>query len=80
MNIPKEFILFRWKEINRDNILSFLKMYVKHCRYSEYDDVLNKFSVKHDLGIKGSLFLKTFIEEMLNVLDIKMRSDIANIL
>jgi hypothetical protein len=71
MNIPREFILFRYKEINRDSILSFLKIYFKHCRYGEYDQTLNQFSVKHDLGIKGSLFLKTFIESMLNILDIK---------
>lgn len=63
--IPKEFILFKWKEINMNNILSFLKIYFKHCRYGEYDESFNKISIKHDLGMKGSLFLKTFIDTTL---------------
>lgn len=68
-NIPKEFILFKWKEINMNNILAFLKIYFKHCGYGEYDESTNKISIKHDLGIKGSLFLKTFIDATLNILD-----------
>ncbi len=63
---PKEFILFKWKELNTDNMLNFMKMYFEHCGYGQYDhaskDGKNSFSIRHDLGRKGSLFLKAFLE------------------
>ncbi len=64
---PKEFILFKWKEINQSNLIDFIKMFFDHCGYGHYDyqfteSKVNKFSIRHDLGKKGSLFLKAYVE------------------
>jgi len=63
---PKEFILFKWKDLNTDTFVKFVRMYFEHCGYGQYDlarkEGENTFSIRHDLGRKGSLFLKTFLE------------------
>jgi hypothetical protein len=63
---PKEFILFKWKDLSSDSLVKFMKMYFEHCGYGQYDyardESENTFSIHHDLGRKGSLFLKTFLE------------------
>lgn len=68
---PKEFILFKWKKIDSENIVNFIKMYFGHCGYGQYDyakDIENSnhiFSIHHDFGRKGSIFLKSFLETLL---------------
>ncbi|SMH71197.1 hypothetical protein [Candidatus Nitrosotalea okcheonensis] len=66
---PKEFILFKWKEIAIDNVIKFVKMYFDHCGYGTHDHTktggMITFSIRHDLGKKGSLFLKTFLETLI---------------
>jgi hypothetical protein len=63
---PKEFILFKWKDLNSDNVINFVRMFLGHCGYGQYDYVkdesTNRFSIRHDLGRKGSLFLTTYIK------------------
>ncbi|MDF2737069.1 MAG: uncharacterized protein K0S93_925 [Nitrososphaeraceae archaeon] len=65
---PKEFIIFKWKNLDSENIINFIKMYLGHCGYGRYDyakDIENSnytFSIHHDFGRKGSLFLKSFLE------------------
>ena len=55
---PKEFILFKWKVLNTDSVVKFLKMYFEHCGYGAYNytstDSTITFSIRHDLGRKGS--------------------------
>jgi hypothetical protein len=67
---PKEFILFKWKDLNADNVTSFMKMFFDHCGYGKYDQQtrLNKqiFSIRHDLGFRGSLFLKAYLEAVIH--------------
>jgi hypothetical protein len=58
---PKEFILFKWKEINSSNVIDFIKMFFDHCGYGQYDHQftegkINKFSIRHELGKKGSRY------------------------
>ena len=64
--VPKEFILFKWKDLNSDNVINFVRMFFGHCGYGQYDYVkdksTNKFSIRHELGRKGSLFLTTYIK------------------
>ncbi len=66
---PKEFILFKWKGIATDNVIKFVKMYFDHCGYGTHDQTKTEgkviFSIRHDLGKKGSLFLKTFLETLI---------------
>lgn len=66
---PKEFILFKWKGIATDNVIKFIKMYFDHCGYGTHDQTRTEgkvtFSIRHDLGKKGSLFLKTFLETLI---------------
>lgn len=63
--VPKEFILFRWKEITVENFAQFIKVYFDHCGYGRSDIEVNEssssFSIRHDLGWKGSVFLKSFM-------------------
>ena len=68
---PKDFILFKWKELNSNSVINFMKMFFEHCGYGQYDYAKNQytstFSIRHDLGKKGSLFLKTYIETVIKV-------------
>ncbi|MGC2382757.1 MAG: hypothetical protein WA631_06575 [Nitrososphaeraceae archaeon] len=63
---PVEFILFKWKDLNSDNVINFVRMFFGHCGYGQYDYIkdksTNKFSIRHELGRKGSLFLTTYIK------------------
>ena len=63
-NIPKEFILFKWKEITKENVIEFLQMFINHCINGENDcnfTIDNKaaISIKHNMGLKWSIFLKS---------------------
>jgi hypothetical protein len=64
--VPKEFILFRWKNITLENFVEFIKVYFDHCGYGRSDIEVGEgrslFSIRHDMGRKGSLFLKSFTE------------------
>lgn len=66
---PKEFILFKWKTLNADNVVEFLKIYFDHCGYGTYDmersDGKTVMSIHHNLGEKGSLYLKSFVESII---------------
>ena len=63
---PKDFILFKWKEISSESISEFIKVYFEHCGYGMCDmqtnDSTNEVSIHHDFGKKGSIFLKAFLE------------------
>lgn len=64
---PKEFILFKWKEIDHSNVISFIKLFFDHCGYGQYDyqvteTKINKFSIRHELGKKGSIFLDAYVK------------------
>jgi uncharacterized protein (DUF1778 family) len=66
---PKEFILFKWKEIDLSHVIGFIKMFFDHCGYGQYDyqvteSKVNKFSIRHELGKKGSIFLKAYLESV----------------
>jgi hypothetical protein len=66
---PKEFILFKWKDMNSEIVSDFITMYFEHCGYGTCD--LEKteseivFSIHHKLGKKGTTFLKTFLESLI---------------
>ncbi len=66
---PKDFILFRWKEITVQSITDFIKMYFEHCGYGmcdmQIEDSISTVSVHHEFGIKGSIFLKAFLEAII---------------
>ena len=65
----KEFILFKWKEINSKTVIAFINVYFDLCGYGRC--TLDKtegevtFSVHHDLQEKGSLFLKYLFESLI---------------
>ena len=65
----KEFVLFKWKEINSKTVTDFIKIYFDLCGYGrcDFDETEGKvtFSVHHDLQEKGSLFLKHFLESLI---------------
>ena len=63
---PKDFILFKWKKLTPDSVTEFIKMYFEHCGYGmcdmQADDSVSEVSVHHEFGKKGSIFLKAFLE------------------
>ena len=63
---PKDFILFKWKELTSYSVSEFIKMYFERCGYGmcdmEMDENSSNVSVHHDFGKKGSIFLKAFLE------------------
>lgn len=65
----KEFILFKWKEIDYKNVIEFIKTYFVYCGYGQCDiesrNGKTMISVHHDLGEKGSLYLKHFLEGLI---------------
>jgi hypothetical protein len=67
---PREFILFKWKDLNADSVTSFMKMFFDHCGFGKYDHYSqhNKhiFSIRHDLGSRGSLFLKAYLQAVIH--------------
>ena len=66
---PKDFILFKWKELSPESITDFIKMYFEHCGYGMCDietgDSANTVSIHHEFGKKGSIFLKAFLEAII---------------
>lgn len=65
---PRDFILFKWKDINAKSVLEFIKMYLEHCGYGDCDiedSELLSISIHHKMGKKGSLFLKSFLESVI---------------
>jgi proteasome assembly chaperone (PAC2) family protein len=64
----KEFMLFKWKELNLDVVTDFIKMYFEFCGYGRCDmdktESKISLSVHHDLKEKGSLYLKHFLESL----------------
>lgn len=65
----KEFILFKWKDLNPKNVTDFIKMYFEFCGYGRCDMEVTEgktsISVHHDLKEKGSLYLKHFLEGLI---------------
>ncbi len=74
--IPKEFLLFWFKEINTHSFLEYISLL---CRYGgfahheiESNDGSFTITLVHDLGDRWSLFLKNIIEEgMITTLKIR---------
>jgi hypothetical protein len=68
----KEFVLFKWKEINLQNVVEFIKMYFDFCKYGRCDLVQTEgkvvASIHHDFQQKGSLYLKHFLKSMIQTL------------
>jgi len=64
-NEPKEFILFKWKEITLENVSTFMKIYCEHCGYGQCDleQSENKvsMSIRHNFGKKGSSYIASFL-------------------
>ena len=79
----KEFILFKWKEINLETVTDFIKKYFDLCGYGrcnlEETEGRIIFSVHHDLQKKGTMFLKHFFESLIqSTLDRECKTTITN--
>ena len=65
----KDFILFRWGRINHENVIKFLQICLDYCGFGQHG--INKsndsttLNIKHELGRKGSLFMKSFFESVI---------------
>lgn len=66
---PKDFILFKWTELSPNSISEFIGMYFEYCGYGMCNIQTNesqiKVSIHHEFGKKGSLFLKSFLEAII---------------
>jgi len=79
---PKEFILFKWKGMNSEFVTDFITMYFEHCGYGTCDLEKTKgeiaISIHHKLGKNGTIFLKTFLESLIqSTLDISCKTIIT---
>ena len=65
----KEFILFKWKDTSYRSVVEFIKIYFGNCGYGQCDiesrNGKTMISVHHDLGEKGSLYLRHFLEGLI---------------
>ena len=52
---PKEFILFKWKDINSDSVADFITLYFEHCGYGSCD--LER--TENEIGISGTKLFQT---------------------
>jgi len=73
---PKDFILFKWTDLSPSTVSEFIRMYFEHCGYGmchikqENDSII--VSIHHEFGKKGSVFLKAFLEAIIqSTLDIE---------
>lgn len=73
---PKDFILFKWTDLSPSTVSEFIRMYFEHCGYGmchikqENDSII--VSIHHEFGKKGSIFLKAFLEAIIqSTLDIE---------
>jgi hypothetical protein len=78
----KEFILFKWKKLNLQTVIEFLRFYFDYCGYGRADMEQTEgevsLSVHHDLKEKGSLYLKHFVEGLIRTaLDKSCRTTIT---
>jgi hypothetical protein len=68
-------MLFQSKKIDEKAILRFLKMYLGHCGYGEFDyetrDMTHTFAIRHTLSSRMSLFIRSFLEGMLSSISAK---------
>jgi hypothetical protein len=66
---PKDFILFKWKQVDSEKIAEFIQMYFEYCGYGvceiEKEEQVNSLSVHHNLGKKGSVFLQYFLKSLI---------------
>jgi len=65
-NEPKEFMLFKWKEITSENVFAFMKIYCEHCGYGQCDLLQSEnktsMSIRHNFGEKGSVYIASFLK------------------
>ena len=65
-------------------MIDFIKMFFDHCGYRQYDyqiteSKINKFCIHHELGKKGSLFLKEYVETVVkDILGIAYKSIVTD--
>lgn len=82
--IPKEFILFWFKEINLHSFLEYVSMLCRYTGFSHYELESSErdftLTLIHDLGEKWSIFLKSVIEKgMMSTLFISPKFHIRGI-
>jgi len=65
--IPKEMMLFWFKEVNLDSFLKYLSLQSKFQGYAEYETVHKNEEIliiaKHQLGANWSIWLGAYLEE-----------------
>jgi hypothetical protein len=65
--LPKEIILFFFKELNIDTFLAYMKLTCKYGRIGEYEVYTSGknciVTIHHDLGSKWSTYLQHFVGE-----------------
>ena len=66
---PKEFILFKWKEITSKNVSDFMKIYCEQCGYGDCDleqsNEKTSMSIRHNFGKKGSTYISSFLSAVI---------------
>jgi hypothetical protein len=69
-NTPRELLLFKLSNLDVDSVLKFIQAHVEYGGYGRYtqsrSEGRNVFSIHHEFGRKGSLFLKSFLTAVIS--------------
>ena len=76
-SLPQGFMLSKSGEINRGEMVEYLRLMGAHANLFDYSDVIhgsgNSITLVHDLGPKGSLFLANYVQSMTKSLEKPVR-------
>jgi hypothetical protein len=67
-DVPKTYILAKWGRLSVDNCLEFLKITSIQAKFFVYSEAMNEgklsFTLSHNFGNKGTLFLQHYVHAM----------------
>lgn len=76
-SVPQGFMLAKKGEVSKEGIMDYLRLMGAHANLFDYSDVVhgsgNSITLTHDMGPKWSLFLSTYVQSILKVVNEKAK-------
>lgn len=71
-DVPKTYIRAKWGELTAESVLDYLRTTADHTNLFEYSEVIRggriSVTLSHDFGVKGSLFLQSYVQAIFELL------------
>ena len=71
-DVPKTYIRAKWGELTAESVLDYLRTTADHANLFEYSEVIRggriNVTLSHDFGVKGSLFLQSYVQAIFELL------------